>query len=444
LFGLVGLVVLAGVAWYGWCWYTRPSPPELPAGISDGRVAKAIEEARQQVLEERDSGESWGRLGMVLQVHGYTVPAVVCYTRAQRLDPDEPRWPYYHGLILLRENAGAAIDLLRRAAEFCPDSLPGPRLRVAELLLEQGYYGEAESYLRQALGRDPADPRAHLGLGRLAQLRGDWEESVRHLERSALSPFAQKASFILLVAAYERLGQKKQAAEALRRANSLADDPPWSDPLVEQLEPLGVSREMRLLRANRLLQLGRVGEAIGVLRAAVRDHPDALCLTNLGRALIEAHRLGEAERMLRRAVREAKSPVDAHFYLGVAMYLQGEKEIQSAGESVGALAKIASAAACFDRVLRLKRNHAFAYYNLGHCRKLQGKLGEAVRAFRAAVRCKPEFADAYTNLAEVLARQGQDAAAAYWVGGALNLAPHADPGPRRLLARLLGRSIFWK
>jgi tetratricopeptide (TPR) repeat protein len=346
--------------------------------------------------------------------------------------------------MLLRQDPDEAIRCLRRAADLCPEQLRGPRLRLAEVLLEQGRHADAEPLFRQVLGRDPSDCRAHLGLGRLAQLRGDWDGSVRHLTRSATSSFARKTSLILLVAAYHRLGRVREAAEAQWQASQLPDDPAWTDPLLEQLEPLGVSREMRLLRANRLLQSGRAGEAVRVLRGAVHDYPDGLARTNLGRALIETQKYGEAERVLRAAVRGREDSVDAWFYLGVALYLQADQGIQQRADSTEALRQFSEAAACFRRTIRLKPNHAFAYYNLGHCLKYQGKFEAAAWAFRQAARCKPEFADAYTNLADVLVRQGQDAEAVYWMGNALRLAPPADPAPRRLLVLLVGRSIWWR
>jgi tetratricopeptide (TPR) repeat protein len=440
---VAGVALLAAGGWYAWRRHTAEVPPEIPAGVSDPRVAEAIGEARREVLRELASAEGWGRLGMLFQVHGYGASAVASYRQAERLDPHEPRWPYYHGLTLLPETPEAAIPFLRQAAELCPDSLTAPHLRLAELLLDQGLEREAERYFRQVLGADPRDPRAHLGLGRLDQLRGDWESSVRHLTQARAAPSARKAAAILLVTAYIHLGRGKEAADAERRANTLPEDPPWADPLAEELEPLGVSREMRLLRANRLLQAGRAGQAVDVLRGVVRDHPDALSRTNLGRALLEAGRYLEAEQVLREAVRGAAGAVDARFYLGVALYLQGERGLQQRGGAEDAVGRIREAALCFGRVLRQNPHHGFAHYNLGHCRKRQGRYAEAEQAFRGAVRCKPEFADAATNLAELLARNGRDAEAVRWAGAALHLAPSSDRGPRLLLARLLGRSIFW-
>src|SRR5512135_619007 len=63
---------------------------------------------------------------------------------------------------------------------------------------------------------------------------------------------------------------------------------------------------------------------------------------------------------------------------------------------------LVEAAACFQRALRLKPDHASAHYELGTVLAQQGKLDEAIANFQQALRLKPDHAEAHNNLATVL------------------------------------------
>ena len=116
-----GTALAVAIAAYLW---TRPAPVEPPAvrvAVPDPDVAAAIEQARDAVRKEPRSGRAWGQLGMVLSAHAYMTEAATCYDQAGRLDPTEPRWPYFHALAVRPEDPAAAVPLLRRAADLWGD-----------------------------------------------------------------------------------------------------------------------------------------------------------------------------------------------------------------------------------------------------------------------------------------------------------------------------------
>src|SRR5206468_3085144 len=97
---LLGVVVSFVI---GVLWWMRPAIPEPPAvdltGI-DPAVARIVEEARLAVRQTPRSAAAWGRFGQVLAVHGFTDEASLCFTQAERLDPQDVRWPYYQAHFL--------------------------------------------------------------------------------------------------------------------------------------------------------------------------------------------------------------------------------------------------------------------------------------------------------------------------------------------------------
>jgi tetratricopeptide (TPR) repeat protein len=57
----------------------------------------------------------------------------------------------------------------------------------------------------------------------------------------------------------------------------------------------------------------------------------------------------------------------------------------------------------YHEAIRLKPNHANAYYNLGLALAVKGQVDEAIRQFQEALRLKPDHADARRNLDLALA-----------------------------------------
>ena len=125
-----------------WVWF-RPHTPVLVVpgeGLPevDPEIVEAIKNARAAVVRKPKSAAAWGKLGHVLAVHDFRAQALPCYVRAEELDPRNPDWPYLSAAIRLVEQQPAeAIPDLRRAADRDgPDQML--RIRLAEVLFDQG------------------------------------------------------------------------------------------------------------------------------------------------------------------------------------------------------------------------------------------------------------------------------------------------------------------
>jgi tetratricopeptide (TPR) repeat protein len=417
--------------------------PPVPLGHADPAVREAVEAARREVREQPRYAAAWGHLAMLLHVHEFPKQAAVCYAEAEKLQPNEPRWCYYHGQLVLPTDPEAGLRLLRRAVQLWGTEANEPRLRLAETLLAQGRTEEARGHFEQLARQDPDNPRVHLGLGQLASLRGNWQQSLHHLRLAVASPFARKSASVLLVAVYRRLGQDAEAANLLRQAYHGLEDRPWPDPWSEQLTSLGVGRQRRLERATQLLEMGRYEELIRLLREVARDYPDGQSYTFLGQGLLQAGRPAEAERALRTAITRGARTTDAYFFLGLALYGQAEQKKRPSAPAAESAGELREAINCFRQVIRLNPTHALAHYSLGLCYKSQQKPAQALAAFRMAAQCQPELGNAHYELARALLDQGRDAAALAEAQQALVLRVPTDPRPGELLAVLLARSCLW-
>jgi tetratricopeptide (TPR) repeat protein len=417
ILAMVLLVVGGGAAltWKLWP-STPPQPPALdPSGI-DPMVWRALEAARAEVERAPRSSRAWGRLGMVLLAHQLRSESLVCLARAEQLDPRDARWPYYQALAVRRSDPEAAIAHLRRAVAAGTDD--GPRLLLAELLLQRGQLDEAETQFRAVLSQEPTNSRAHLGLAQAAFERDDLPGCLEQLRRALDDPHTRKAAHTFLAEVEQRRGDRAAAEKASREAQALPDDARWPDPLAEAVQEMVVGHLEVVTRAAALLQQNQPEQAIPLLQRAIADYPESswACVL-LGRAWIRAGDLATAEKALQEAVRRDPDTVEGQFYLGVALSEQKH---------------FTAAIPHFQKAARLKPDYALAWYNLGFCRKQQGDRAGAREAFQMAIACKPQFAEARVNLGELLAEDGEVEAALEQLRQGVELAPN-DARARRLL-----------
>jgi tetratricopeptide (TPR) repeat protein len=422
---LAAVILAAAGGTAGWLWHRQttapPAPPVVDLEGADPAVAAAIDRDRQTVLQAPRSAAAWGQFGRILMVFYFRDEAIACFAQAERLDPGEPRWPYYQAVLLLLDNNEEAIARLRRALELCGDEPDIVRLRLSEALLTAGRLDEAEEGFRRLLARDARNPRALLGLGRAALQRQQLSEALTYLERAAADPRTARSAAIALAEVQQRRGDEKAAAALRQRLERLPPDPRWPDPYVAEAQRLHVGKRVRIMQANQLFKQGRANEALELYDQLVSDYPDSEeTWFALGQALYRLRNYPSATRALQKTVELSPGFAEGHNYLGLAYMGQGE---------------LAQAAAAFHKAIDLKPDFALAYANLGNCRLQQNDSKAALEAFRTAVRCMPNYSSARTELALLLHQSHQDAEALEQARAALQLNPE-DERARKLVDQL--------
>lgn len=438
--------LLASLGIGAWLWRRGqeeiPPVPEVPLSAEvDARLAEAVSSARQAVLRDPKSAATWGRLGKLLLANGFTDQASPCLAQAERLQPDEPRWPYLQAIPLLVRDRDAAVPYLRRTVELCDQQDPDkttPRLTLAEVYLEKGELDTAEDLCRQVVQRQPDNSRAHFNLGMIALARDDLDASVTHLSRAAASPFARKKAYAQLAAVYQRRGDQATAETMIREEQQAKPDLPWDDTYVSDYQQLAMGRQHELLVAERLEQEGRLSEETKVLMTIAEEYPDDRSYVALGVALAKMRNYQAAETILRRALKQAPDKINAHYALGVVLFRKGE-HLQHE-DDVEAAEQFRACADSERRTLKLKPDHAMAHLFLGMALQKLGQTKPALDAMRAAVRCRPDLAECHLRLGEALAEDGQKAEALLYLRHAVELAPASDSRPRQALERLRATS----
>jgi tetratricopeptide (TPR) repeat protein len=413
----LGLVVVG--VWYG----TAPSIPaiRLPEEV-DPAVADAVAQARRAIRWSPWSDKPRGDMGMLLGAHALAAEAAAFFRQAEELNPREPRWPYLHAFVV-RDDPPQMIESLRRAwnlARANPDAPDAPLLKLADTCLENDYLDEAAQAYEELLGRRADHPMAHLGLARLALVKGQPERALAHLQPCLNWPQSQRAAHVLLAEVQRRRGDHKAAAEAMQQAQKWTADTPWPDPWLEQTQTLVVGRFALVARRGRPEPPRRPADSGTSARQGPSEDMQGLYNLGTGKEYLSKGRVLEAEEALRASLQHDPSSADAHYYLGVALYQQR---------------RLPEAITCLERATELDFAYAPAYREWGRCAAVLGNRAEATERLRKALQYMPQDSQAHRLLGELLGASGDQEGARDHLQRALRLNPQ-DQRAQALLEKM--------
>lgn len=419
-------MTLLGMGVYA-LWRNQPRPrlPAVPLAGIDPEVAATVRDSEDAVRRAPASGPNWGKLGLVLYVHDFKQQATTCFAEAERLEPQEPRWPYFRGLCLLYwgPDPNRALPDLTRAAALTGASPEAPRLLLAETLLNQGRPDDAQPLLRQALRHDPDSTRALLGLGRLALSRGQLTQAHDELSRSLQIAPNVKSTHLLLALTLQRQGNAAAAATVARQAATLPDAPAWPDPFLDEASALQVGQVAQIQRGEILIVGGQFYDAVALMEKTVKEYPNSgRAWTLLGAGYTGCGDPKDGEKALRRAVALGPKSAETLNHLGNALARQGRDH---------------EAAQYFREALALNPQSAEYHFNLGVCQFRQHDTAGAVKQFQTTLRLDPNTVKGRAGLADALTQAHQTAAAVKQLRDALRLSP-GDPILIKSLSKLTG------
>lgn len=365
------------------------------AYLSDGRYDEAVE-TLEKIPERRAGEKTWKAMGIAEFFRQNDMRCLELLERASEKNPEDLEVLYYQGASHLRQNhveEGRAV--LRKVLEKDPVNPNAMRLlglslaedpdkaqEAADLLLQAHAAGarinsfpcilgtlymrlgrsDAPRYFEECLEIDPHFPGAYLGLGILADDRGDTREAIRYLEDYMdLSEDPDRAAVFRLGVAYLRSGQDQRGFTTLRKVVQVDPDAAPGDSTalsdteileatsfflatVRRFEDAVFVGEMLLTKdpANAIynnnlamtyadadIELGRAHTLAQKANNLSKDNPGHL--DTLGWTLVRMGRLDEAEETLDRAMRLAEEQgmtqlSEVHYHFGVLYGKQGRHQ----------------------------------------------------------------------------------------------------------------------
>ena len=138
--------------------------------------------ARLMVVGSGERSEAYGQLAKLLMASEYLDEAEVCFQNAQRLLPDDFRWPYYLGHIFKNKGQLAnAVGHLEHALQLRPTDL-ATLVWLGGVYIDMGQPEAAEPLLTRARSLHPDTQAVRFQLGRVAAAKQDYASAVEHLE----------------------------------------------------------------------------------------------------------------------------------------------------------------------------------------------------------------------------------------------------------------------
>jgi tetratricopeptide (TPR) repeat protein len=395
-----------------------PTPPDIDTAALDPAVAELIQKHLRAVHAAPRSAEAWGKLGSVLMHYEFTDETEATFARAEQLAPQEPRWPYLHGLFIGARDVIAATEKFRRATVLTGDKPDAPRLRLAQNLAERGLNEEAATHFQTLLQNTPGHPAARLGLARIRQSEGRLVEATNLLANCLQDPHTRHSAHALLAMMEQALGNAPAAERAARTSSTLPADAAWPDPWWHEARAGRVGHKALLEDATVMIERGSWTEAQATLGQIIRTYPQDSEAWYLMSWIFNQQQLGaEAERALREYVR--LSPSSPKGYAQLAVTLLGQR-------------RHAEAVEVLQTGLKLKPTWRELHSNLGYACVQLGRDEDAIGHFRNALALDPNYLPTHTALAELLARRGQIEEARDFLRRALEL----NPTDRRAKAML--------
>ena len=363
--------------------------------LGEARANLAATLAQAQVppgVPDPDLAAAYGQTGGYYLAHKLWVAAEACYTNAERLDPKDPRWPYYLGYRYEQdaqpELAAAAYD---RALGLNPE-LTVARLRLGLCDLGLDRLDEAVPLLTVAAENPGLRGAAFYGLGRAAQSRRDPAAAVPLFEQAlAEDPDATRSTTPWRWPTGPWARWTRHGPTLPRRGDG---EPRIPDPLVDDLAKLLSGARTLYYRGIEALRDGHYDVAVAAFREALEIEPDNVnARVTLARALYLAGDPQGAADQLREALGR-----DPNHALG--LFLMGAL-LEEQGDGPGALDH-------YRRVLEADPQHGGAHHALGNALMHSGDYQGAAAHYAAAHAAVPQDTPAALMQAMALVRLGPE------------------------------------
>ena len=338
-----------------------------------------------RALTRDDLAGAYGEMGKLLMAATFLDAAEACYLNAQKLAPNDRRWPYYLGHLYKGKGPiEKSVSSFERALQLVPDDVT-TMVWLGEAYLAEGRADAADRLFAEALALQPSLAAARFGAGRAALARREYRRAVDQLtEALKLDSRATKVHYPLAMA-YRGLGDVTQAEAHLAQQGDVEPRP--VDPLMREIDGLLESPEAYNIRGGAELEAGHWQAAAAQFRKGLELAPNEPSLR---------HRLGTA--------------------------------LSQMGDTRGAMEQ-------FEQVLRTSPDYARSHFSLGVLLSGAGRDPEAIEHFSTALKYDPRYVEARVQLAGVLARTGRPGEALVQYTQALESDPsNADAAFGRAMA----------
>lgn len=370
----VALIVTVG----GWQLLSREqislSDIPTPPARATAAVSELLQHQYAALTESPSKADLWGNYAMGLMQHEFFSEALICFGTAEKLDTNDPRWPYLSGVILEQQSTEQALLAFRRSFGKRPTNVP-TRLRVISAEIALGNLEVAAKEISDVLNSFPGQQQAWLLRLQLMRLQGAEADSLDIIRRA--SEVGANSRELLLEASRLALMQRHTNAVALltEQAKQVAPMSNAADPWMDLVRTFDASGAIAAIEADRMRAEGRIAAAKDKLISLVSSQPDqSRPALNLALSLLDEGRVAEASLQLQDLRERFPSDPLIRFHTGVLFSQQNRVE-----EALQEL----------EQCLHFKPDYGAARSLSGWLRQQQGDHEQALREYQRAIIDEP-------------------------------------------------------
>ena len=260
--------------------------------------AALADAANDGASHDRDElARAFGELGGLYYFYDLRDAGYAALVNASRLAPEEPRWHYLKGVLLILQGRLADADrAFGETLRLVPDA-SWAQYRRGSARLDLARYEEADADFRRVLQQNPDHAAALGGLGNVLVQMGREAEAVPLFERALEIQPGASSFYFGLGAGLRALGRLPEAREALSKNRQ--GRPTFFDPWIDEVGSRSANSEGMFHAGNRAMRAGSREEAIRHFEAFLRDQPNhRSARLSLALAYIESNRVDEGLRRL--------------------------------------------------------------------------------------------------------------------------------------------------
>ena len=226
-----------------------------------GQWEKAVADYARAAKLDAANADAWRRLAKAYEKTNRATEAIATYRQALNAQPDYYRnYLDFGNFYLFRSQYPEAEALYRRVTALAPGLFSG-HMNLGLALMQQGRFPEAEQSLLRALRID-RNARVLSNIGALYFVQERYAEAARLGAESLAAGPPTALRYANLGDAFRHLGRAAEAADAYRRARTLAED--------------DVARDPR--QASSRAMVGMISAELGETRRAELELAQALAL----------------------------------------------------------------------------------------------------------------------------------------------------------------------
>jgi len=338
---------------------------------------------------EGELGLAFGQMGQLYYLYDLTGAAQPCLLNAEALEPRDPRWSYYLGVLhQLDGGLEQAQEQFERVLSIKPDEL-ATQIRLADVHLDLGNTEAALEIFERHL-EGPAAAAALYGAGRVAEYSREPEVAITYFERALTAQPTANGIHHRLGMAYRQLRNLDKAREHLEL--NRGERVRFPDPLIDGLSQLLRASQVFFKAGVDALKRGDYDEAVvQLLRAREDKGGDPIVHYNLALAYMGRNedQLGEAS--LRKSIEVDPGFRNGHFNLGQLMAEQN---------------RLPEAEVAFRRAFEIDPLDTEAHREWATALAATGNLPGARTEFEKVLEAHPGDVEARLNLSALLMQQG--------------------------------------